>query len=656
MIKNFNGSEGELLWELNPERREQTTIERFTRFAIDRGARCSNDYADVWRWSVENPADFWANWAEFVGVDMVGATDQPVVTNDDMPHAHWFPGKKLNYAAGLLGQHSGTAIIELDELGGRRELSFDEVRSQVAALAAHLRDAGVEVGDRVVAILPNVAEAVIALLATASIGAIWSVCAPEFGSGAIASRFQQLDPKVIIATPAYTQGGKERDKAAEIAAVISQLPTLKEVIWVEPKGKTDAPMVDVPAAVWAQIMTRREELKFTEVDFSHPLWVLFSSGTTGIPKGIVHSQGGALLEELKLAAIHNDVQAGDHVLIVASTSWVVWNGLVACLGLGASIVLVDGSPTYPTIDRIWNIVCDERVAVLGLSAAYIHACMKADLVPKNLNDLSSLRVISATGSPLSADGFRWVYRNVGDVWLTSQSGGTDIASVFVGGVPTLPVRAGYIQAPALGVSVESWDDSGHRTSGRGELVVTKPLPSMPLFFWGDADGSRYQTSYFDTFPGIWRHGDFIEFSDFGVLIHGRSDSTLNRNGLRLGTADIYSVVESIPEVAESLIIGIERGTDYYMPLFVKTTSGADEGAVRVAIDRAIREGLSARYLPDEIIFVSGIPHTRTGKKLEVPVKRLFQGAALSDVADLGAVDDPMLLAEYAQLAQTTRES
>jgi len=656
VIKDFNGSEGELLWELNPELREQTTIERFTRFAIDRGAQCSGEYADVWRWSVNNPALFWSIWADFVGLEMTGNSVGPVMTDDEMPHVRWFPGRNLNYAAGLLGHHVGPAIVELDELGERRELSFDDLRNHVAALAAHLSEAGVVTGDRVVAILPNVAEAVIALLATASIGAVWSVCAPEFGAGAIVSRFQQLDPKVIIATPSYTQGGKERDKATEIAEVINQLPSVNEVIWVNPKGQAHAPEVSVKATSWTEVMTCQEELKFVEVDFNHPLWVLFSSGTTGIPKGIVHGHGGALLEELKLASIHNDVQSGDRVLIVASTSWVVWNGLVACLGLGATIVLVDGSPTFPSIDRIWSIVGDEKVTVLGLSAAFIHACMKANLVPKEITNLDALRVISVTGSPLSADGFRWVYRNVGDVWLTSQSGGTDIASVFVGGVPTLPVRAGYIQAPALAVSVESWNEAGQQTEGRGELVVTRPLPSMPLFFWGDDDGSRYLASYFENFTGIWRHGDFIEFSELGVLIHGRSDSTLNRNGLRLGTADIYSVVESIPDVAEALIIGVERGTDYFMPLFVKTASGVDEETVRASIERAIRDGLSARYLPDEIIFVSGIPHTRTGKKLEVPVKRLFQGAMISEVADLGAVDDPTLLAEYATLAQKTHLS
>src|SRR6185312_11287649 len=435
----------------------------------------------------------------------------------------------------------------------------------------------------------------------------------------------------------------------EFREIFAQLPTAEHIIWVTRHGSTPPVDTPVPAVSWEQAVAAPAEPAYPDVEFSHPLWVLFSSGTTGIPKGIVHGHGGALLEEMKMLLIHSDLRPGDRYYNVASTSWVLWNSLISALGVGATAVLVDGNPTFPSADRVWQVTAAEKVAVLGVSAGFVHACAKTDLVPMHDHDLSALRSLQVTGSPLSADGYRWVYGHVGDIWLSSMSGGTDIASVFVGGSPTLPVRVGYIQAPALGVRVEAWDDAGSPTTGKGELVVTQPMPSMPLQFWGD-DGSRYHDSYFSTYPGVWRHGDYIEFSQRGILIHGRSDSTLNRNGLRLGSADIYAAVETLPEVAEALVIGAELGTEYYMPLFVKISDGADPAAAEAAIVKSIRDSLSARYLPDEIVFMRAIPHTRTGKKLEVPVKRLLQGAALDDVADLGAVDDPELLEEYAQFA------
>ena len=360
----------------------------------------------------------------------------------------------------------------------------------------------------------------------------------------------------------------------------ASLPSVQSVVWVT--GHTDAAPIPVgpPAVDWATAIATASPIEFADVEFSHPLWVLFSSGTTGMPKGIVHGHGGALLEQLKLCSIHDDIRTGDRVLTIASTSWVVWNGLVAALGVGATAVLIDGNPTFPSLDRVWQIASAERVSVLGVGAGFIHACGKAALEPGRDHDLSALRTVAVTGSPLSGDGFRWIYHSVGDVWVTSQSGGTDIASIFVGGVPTLPVRVGYIQAPALGVRVESWNEQGDPTLGRGELVVTDPIPSMPLFFWGDPDGARYHASYFETFPGVWRHGDFIELGHRGILIHGRSDSTLNRNGIRLGSADIYAAVEALPEVAEAMVVGAEMGTDYYMPLFVKLADGADAADAR----------------------------------------------------------------------------
>lgn len=649
MILNAQAADGEIIWEPDPERSAETGVGQFAAFLDRQGIDAGLGYDELWQWSVDEPEQFWEYFARFAGVEF-GGTAGPVCTTDAMPHTRWFPGRTLNFARHLLHDHDGTALIGIAEDGTREEVTWDALRREVGSLAAHLRAHEVGQGDRVVAILPNVAEAVVGLLATASIGAIWSVCAPEFGPGAIVSRFAQLGPKVVIAAPGYRLGGKDRDRRVELGEIFAQLPTLEHVIWVGRHTSVPSVPTGAPAVEWEEAVGEPAELVFADVEFSHPLWVLFSSGTTGIPKGIVHGHGGALLEEMKMLLIHSDLRPGDRYLNVASTSWVLWNSLVSALGVGATAVLVDGNPTFPSIDRVWHIAAAEQVAVLGVGAGFVHACGKSAQVPKCDHDLGNLKSLQVTGSPLSADGYRWVYSNVGDIWLSSMSGGTDIASIFVGGSPTLPVHVGYIQAPALGVRVESWDDDGNPTRGKGELVVTRAMPSMPLSFWGD-DGSRYHESYFGMYPGVWRHGDYIEFTHQGILIHGRSDSTLNRNGLRLGSADIYTVIESLPEVSEALVVGAELGTEYYMPLFVHLAEGANPDVAKDAIIRSIRENLSVRYLPDEIVFMPGIPHTRTGKKLEVPIKRLLQGAQLETVADLGSVDDPALLAEYARFAR-----
>lgn len=650
MIVDADAAEGEVIWRLSADLTERTNIVRFSEFLHERDVWPDEGYDGLWQWSVDEPEKFWSLWVEFAKVRL-GGTPGTTRTADPMPHTRWFPGRTVNYARHLLDGHEGMALIALAEDGSREEISFDELRAQVGAFAGYLRSRGVAAGDRVAAILPNVSEAVVAMLATASIGAIWSICSPEFGSGAIVSRFGQLEPKVVIAAPGYRLGGKDRARESELAEIFAALRTVQAVVWVT--GHTDAKPIPlgVPSADWSAATAAPTAPIYEEVEFSHPLWVLFSSGTTGMPKGIVHGHGGALLEQLKLCSIHDDIRAGDRVLTVASTSWVVWNGLIAALGVGATAVLIDGSPTFPSLDRIWQISADERVAVLGVGAGYVHASAKDGLEPGRTHELDELRTVTVTGSPLSADGFRWVYRAVGDVWLTSQSGGTDIASIFVGGVPTLPVRVGYIQAPSLGVRVESWSEDGAPALGPGELVVTDSIPSMPLYLWGDDDGARYRASYFETFPGVWRHGDFIEFDRRGVIVHGRSDSTLNRNGIRLGSAEVYAAVEALPQVTEALVVGAELGTDYYMPLFVKLADGVEAADARSAIEFAIRTNLSPRYLPDDIIIMPGIPHTKTGKKLEVPVKRLIQGARLEDVADLGAVDSPSLLETYARFAQ-----
>lgn len=652
MIVDVSAAEGEVIWRPDPDSASQTQTERFAAFVRESGVALAEGYQALWEWSVETPDAFWAALVEFAGVQL-GGEPGPVRNGEPMPETRWFPGRTLNFARHLLDGRSGTALIAVAEDGVTAEVTFDELRGQVGALAAQLRALGVAPGDRVVAVLPNVPAAVVALLATAAIGAVWSVCSPEFGPGAMVSRFQQLEPKVLIAAPGYRLAGSDRDRRSEISEVIDELPTIEQVIWVTGHAPgIPAPGTHVPSIAWDEVVHRPKDPVYLEVDFSHPLWVLFSSGTTGIPKGIVHGHGGALLEELQLLLFGGDVREGDRYLGVASTSWVVWNTLASAIGVGAVAVLVDGNPTFPSVDRVWEVTAQTHAAVIGVGAGFVHACAKTDSVPGRDHDLSALREIQVTGSPLSADGFRWVYRNVGDVWLVSMSGGTDIVGCFVGGAPTDPVRVGYIQAPALGVKVEAWDENGRPAAGKGELVVTESMPSMPLYFWGDDDGARYRSSYFETYPGVWRHGDFIEISDKGIQVLGRSDSTLNRNGIRLGSADIYSVVEALPEIAEALVVGAEIGAEgYYMPLFVKLTEGTAEEAARSAVAAAIRKNLSARYLPDDLIVMRAIPHTRTGKKLEVPVKRLIQGASLADVVDPGAVDDPALLEEYAAAVQ-----
>lgn len=653
MIVDLDASVGEVIWRPDSRTQRESHVERFARFVAGRGTQLAPGYAALWRWSVDNPDAFWSNFVEFAGVKLGGEVG-PTHDGMPMPDRRWFPGRTVNFARHLLEGWEGTALIGVAEGGDTETISYEELRGRVGALAAHLRSIGVESGDRVVAVLPNIPEAAIAFLAASSLGAIWSICAPEFGPGAIVSRFRQLEPKVLIAAPGYRLGGTDRDRREEIASVIDALDGVSEVIWVTSRSSSvEAPMVSPPSLAWEDVLRDPHPPVFADVDFSHPLWVLFSSGTTGVPKGIVHGHGGALLEELQMLMFGGDLRSGDRHLSVASTSWVVWNSLISSLGVGASAILIDGNPSYPSLDRVWQVASATRANLLGVGASFIHSCAKTTLIPRSDHDLSSLRAIQVTGSPLSADGFRWVYRNVGDVWLASMSGGTDIAGCFVGGAVTEPVRVGYIQAPALGVSVEAWNDAGEIAVGTGELVVTAPMPSMPLYFWGDEDGRRYRESYFDTFPGVWRHGDFIEISERGILVLGRSDSTLNRNGIRLGSADIYAIVDGLPEIAESMVVGAELDDEeYYMPLFVQLADGHDLTAATDAVVRAIRANLSVRYLPDEIIPVRGIPHTKTGKKLEVPVKRLLQGSPLSAVADPGSVDDPDLLVEFAEFARS----
>ncbi|WP_404869907.1 acetoacetate--CoA ligase [Kitasatospora griseola] len=665
----------EPLWRPDPARAAASRLVAFQRWAAEHhGApaaplapvatdtEAATRYADLHRWSVEDLPRFWTAVTEYFDVRFHTRPTAVLAEPATMPGADWFPGATLNYAEHALraaedpANADRPAILHLDERTAEPvATSWSELRCQVGSLAAALRANGVRPGDRVSAYLPNIPQAAVALLATAAVGATWTSCAPDFGARSVLDRLQQIEPTVLFAVDGYHYGGKNHDRTEVVAEIRRELPTLRTVVHIPLLG-TPAPdgtlhYDDLVAADTAPV--------FEPVPFDHPLWVLYSSGTTGLPKAIVQSQGGILVEHLKQAALHLDLGPDDRFLWYTSTGWMMWNFLLAGLLTGTTIVTYDGSPGHPDTGALWSVAARTRATVLGTSAAYVIASRKADLHPGRDLDLSAVRCIGTTGSPLPPDGFQWIYDEVKpDVWLASVSGGTDVCSCFVGGVPTLPVHLGEIQAPCLGAAVESWDPAGHPlTDAVGELVVTKPLPSMPTGFWNDPDGVRYHDSYFDTYPGIWRHGDWITATDRGtIVIHGRSDSTLNRQGVRMGSADIYEVVERLPEIAESLVIGLEEPDGgYWMPLFVVLAPGAVlDDDLTGRIRTSLRTELSPRHVPDEVITVQGLPHTLTGKRLEVPVKRLLAGTPLTKAVNPGSVDNLDHLRFFEQLATTRK--
>lgn len=607
----------------------------FARFVADRTGVTTTDYQSLWQWSVDEPAAFWATlWDYFE----LGQRGDKVLENDTMPGAQWFPGVKLNYVDQVIrnARTDRPAIIHVLEDGTDIEVSWAELLGRTAAFADKLRSLGVGVGDRVAGYLPNIPEAVIAFLATASVGAIWSACGQDYSAKAALDRLGQLEPVVLVTADGYDFGGKHYDKRADVEALRKGLPTLKETVLAAELTATGGELTTVP------------------VGFDHPLWILYSSGTTGKPKGIVHGHGGVVLEHLKAVALQSDIGPEDTFFWYTSPSWMMWNFQIAGLLVGATIVCYSGSPNSPRPDALWEIAARLRVTVLGTSPGYVLGCAKAGAVPRKEHDLSALRTVGITGSSLPPSSSLWLRDNVGEhVQVASISGGTDVVSAFIGGVRTVPVWPGELSAPFLGCALDAWDESGNPVRGEvGELVITKPLPSMPICFWNDDDGSRYRSAYFEMFPGVWRHGDWITITDHGsVIVHGRSDSTLNRHGIRMGSADIYQSVERLPEIAEALVIGCEQEDGgYWMPLFVVLADGAElTDDLRERIKKAIRDEVSPRHVPDEIIEAPGVPHTRTGKKLEVPIKKLFAGADAAKVVERTAVDDPDLLDWYANL-------
>lgn len=614
-----------------------------------------DDYASLWRWSVDDLDAFWLAVWRFV--DIPSDTAPTVALADDaMPGAHWFPQVRINYAEAML-RLPGRADDDVVVVGRSQSrddvrLTAAELRDQVARARAGLVRAGVGRGDRVAAYAPNVPETLVLLLAAASLGAVFTSCAPEFGTQSVVDRWRQVEPVLLLAVDGYRYGDKPVDRRAEVEQVRAALPSVRTLVHL--------PYLDPAAAApdgattWAELLAEPAEPAFDRVPFDHPLYVLFSSGTTGLPKPIVHGHGGITLEHLKCFALQNDVGPGDRFLWFSTTGWMMWNYLVSALGVGATVVMLDGNPAHPDLGALWRLVEQERLTYFGTSAPYLLQCRKAGLVPRDEADLSSLRAIGSTGAPLPAEGFRWVYDAVvpegQDVQLVSISGGTDVCSAFVGGAPDVPVVAGEISCRALGAAVQAYDLAGEPVVGElGELVVTRPMPSMPVGFWGDDDGSRYRAAYFEEFPGVWRHGDWITITEAGTcVVSGRSDATLNRGGVRLGTAEFYGVVESLPQVADSLVVHLEddEGGAGRLILFVVMAEGEIfDDDVRREIASALRSRLSPRHVPDDVAAVRALPRTLSGKKLEVPVKKILRGTPVEDAAARGALVDPTALDE-----------
>ena len=632
----------QILWTPTPERAEASTLAEFMRWLEKERGLSFADYNDMWRWSIDDLEGFWSAIWEFFDLQASQPWDR-VLAKRQMPGAVWGPGMRLNYTDQIMkhvaGREDRPALVLQSETFGRRETTWGALRAQVASVAHHLRQMGVEEGDRVVAILPNTETALIAFLATASIGAVWSLCAPDMGHVAILDRFSQIQPKVLIAQDGYVHAGKTIDRQDILAEIAAGLPSVGQFVTVPVVGELPAGHV-----AWDSLIQTDVPYESAQVPFEHPLWIVYSSGTTGNPKPIVHGHGGIVLEGCK-QSLHKDVRPGDRYCWLTSSGWIMWNSQWMALGQGATVAMFDGAVNHPDMGVVWRFVADERLDYFGAGAAFFSTCMKAGITPREEVDLSALKSLGATGSPLSADAYDWIYRDVKqDVWLAPISGGTDLSGAFVLGNPMMPVRAGEMQCRALGNAVRAFDPEGNELIGEvGELVCTEPLPSMPLFFWGDEDGSRLHDSYFDTYPGIWRHGDWIMIDEKGAsVIYGRSDATINRKGLRLGSAEIYQAVEGLPEVMDSLVIDLEYlGRESFMPLFVVLAEGQTlDAALKDKINGAIRRDVSARFVPNEILQIKEVPRTLSGKKLEVPVKKLLLGGDPERVVNRDSMANP----------------
>ena len=649
-------SEGTLLWEPTEKMKQQANLTKYMTWLGSEKGIHFDELEELWEWSVTNLEEFWASMWEYFHIK----TSKPyksILNGHTMPGAQWFSGAELNYVEHVFrnATSSRPALVFQSEKKPLTEISWEDLYQKVSTVAEALRALGVQRGDRVVSYLPNIPKSVIAFLATASLGAIWSSCSPDFGTRSVIDRFQQIEPKILFAVDGYYYNGKAIDRRTTITELQQSLPTLQKTVIVPYLFPELSVERYSNAMLWQDMQSTDIELSFEQVPFDHPLWVLYSSGTTGLPKAIVQGQGGILIEHMKNLYLGMDLKEDDRFFWYTTTGWMMWNLLLGGLLIGTTVLLYDGSPSYPDMNALWDFAEKSKMTFFGTSAGFILACMKAGVEPGTTFDLSRLRGLGSTGSPLPPEGFQWVYDEIKkDIWLASISGGTDVCSAFLGGSILLPVRAGELQCRLLGAKVESFDENGNPLINEmGELVVTEPLPSMPLFFWNDPQEKRYRESYFNVYPGVWRHGDWVKITPVGsAVIYGRSDSTINRKGIRMGSSEIYRIVEDIPEILDSLVVGVERpGGNYYMPLFVMLKPDVElDDALKAKIRNKIRVSLSPHHVPDDIIAIAEIPRTLNGKKLEVPIKKLFLGVPLEHAISMDSMSNPQAMQYFVEFA------
>jgi acetoacetyl-CoA synthetase len=638
-----------VLWQPDEAFAERTRLRAYMRWLAEARGVDAATYDELWRWSIGDLEGFWSSIAAYFDVRF-HVPPRAVLGRREMPGTEWFPGAELSLPEHILRgrDDDAVAIRHASELRPLRELTWGELRALTARIQAGLRDLGVSRGDRVAAYMPNIPETIAAFLAVAGLGAIWSSCSPDFGARSVIDRFAQIEPTVLLAVDGYRYGGRDYDRGAVVEEIHEQVGgTLVRLGYLDGSGWQDGFLGRAGAD---------SALELAPVPFDHPLWVLYSSGTTGLPKAIVHGHGGILLEQLKKLNLHLDAHDGDRIFWFTTTGWMMWNFLVGVLLTPASIVLYDGNPGTPSLDRLWELAAQAGITCFGTSAAFIANCMKAGVRPAAGRDLSALRSVGSTGSPLSPEGFRWVYDELGsDTWLFSTSGGTDVCTAFVGGVPLEPVYEGELQARSLGCDVQAFDEAGRPLVDEvGELVITQPMPSMPLFFWSDPDGDRLREAYFEMYPGVWRHGDWIEITSRGTaIIYGRSDSTINRGGVRMGTSEIYRVVLALDEIVDALVVDVPRtGAESWMALFVVLRDDAElDDGLRAAIARRVREDCSPRHVPDDVFAVAAVPRTLSGKVLEVPVKRILAGTPPERAASRDSLANPEALDWFVEFAR-----
>ncbi|MGN6439592.1 MAG: acetoacetate--CoA ligase [Agriterribacter sp.] len=648
------------LWTPSDAFKSNSNLTRYVSFLEKEYGVSFTDYPALWKWSVNFPARFWKSISDYFGI-IHHSPYTEVMSNDAMPHTKWFEGSTLNYVEHVFrnANDQQPAILFQSERHPLHAISWKELEAKTASLQQYFLQQGVQPGDRIAGYLPCIPEATFCLLAALSVGAVWTSCSPDFGADSVKDRFRQVEPVILVAVDGYSYNGKKFNRQEEVAAIAASIPSVKKLILI-PYLEEDI-SIAIDAVSWNTIMQPvSQPLRFTPVPFNHPIWILYSSGTTGMPKAITHSHGGLLLEHFKYLSLQNDVKRGENFFWFTTTGWMMWNFVNAALLVGATIVLYDGSPGYPDLNSLWKLAETAPIHHFGTSAPYIMACKKAGISPGKLFDLSVLRSISSTGSPLPPEGFDYVYEHIKhDLWLCSMSGGTDVCTAFVGGNPWMPVYEGEIQGRALGCQLYAYDESGNALEDEvGEMVITAAMPSMPVYFWNDPGFEKYTESYFDTYPGVWRHGDWVKITPReGVVILGRSDATLNRQGVRIGTAEIYRAIDAVTQVKDSLIVNIEQaGGGDYMPLFVVMKEGAlltDE--IKLSINKALRAAYSPRHVPDEIIQVNDIPYTISGKKMESPVKKILMGKPVERSVNTGSVRNPASLDFFIAFAGTIKK-